>query len=42
MGVLMVSILWQTVFSHVDAWLVVALVGMVCGKLLGFYGPVAE
>jgi len=36
-GVLMAGIIWQTVVSHPDPWLVAALVGMILGKLLGLY-----
>lgn len=36
-GVLIAGIVWQTITSHPDPWLVAALVGMVLGKLLGLY-----
>jgi len=38
-GFLIVGIVWQTITSHPDPWLIAALVGMVLGKLIGLsYG----
>ena len=37
LGILVIGIVWQTIASHPDPWLVAALVGMVLGKLVGLY-----
>jgi apolipoprotein N-acyltransferase len=36
-GVLVVGIIWQTIFAHPDPWLMTALIGLVLGKLTGLY-----
>jgi len=36
-GVLIIGIVWQTIFSHPDYWIVIALVFMVLGKLIGLF-----
>lgn len=36
-GVLVLGIVWQTLFSHPNPWLIAALVGMVLGKLIGLH-----
>lgn len=35
--VIIVGIVWQTIFSHPDPWLVFALIALLVGKIAGLY-----